>query len=115
MHELGIMTEVLDIALRVAGENGGKKVTKITLEIGLMSGVIPSYVQSFFDVISKDTIANGAEIIVEPDPAVFICRKCGEKTVYDKLGPEYVCRSCGSQALRMTSGSGFQIVSVGIV
>jgi len=109
------MVDVLDTALRVAGENGGKKVTKITLKIGLMSGVIPSYVQSFFDVISKDTIAKGAQIIIEPDPAVFVCRKCGEKTVYAALGPEYVCQSCGSQALRMTSGSGFQLVSVGIV
>ena len=115
MHELGIMTDVLDTALRVCEDNGGKKVTKITLKVGLMSGIIPTYVQSFFDVISKDTKANGAEIIIEPDPAVFICRKCGETTAYDVLGPEYVCKSCQSQALRMTSGYGFQIVSVGII
>ena len=115
MHELGIMTDVLDTALRVADEHGGKKVSKITLKVGLMSGIVYSYVQSFFDVISKDTIASGAEIIIEPDPAVFICRKCGETTVYDTLGPEYICASCGSQALRLTSGYGFQIVNVGII
>lgn len=115
MHELGIMTDVLDTALRVAQQNGGKRVTKITLKIGLMSGVIPSYVQSFFDVISKGTAAEGAEIIIEPDPAVFICRKCGEKTVFDALGPDYICKDCGSQALRMISGYGFQIVNVGII
>jgi Zn finger protein HypA/HybF (possibly regulating hydrogenase expression) len=115
MHELGIMTDVLDTALRVAEENGGKKVTKITLKVGLMSGIIPSYVQSFFDVISKNTPAEGAEIIIEPDPAVFFCRKCGQSTVYDALGPEYVCRSCGSPSLRLNSGYGFQIVNVGII
>ena len=115
MHELGIMVDVLDTALRVAEQNGGKKVTKITLKIGVMSGILPEYVQSFFDVISKDTIAKGTQIIIDPDPAVFVCRKCGEKTVYDALGPEYVCKACGSQALRMTSGCGFQIVNVGIV
>ncbi|MGI5985528.1 MAG: hydrogenase maturation nickel metallochaperone HypA [Clostridiales bacterium] len=115
MHELGIMTDVLDTALRVAEEHGGKKVTKITLKVGLMSGVIPTYVQSFFDVISKDTIAKDAEIAIEPDPAVFTCRKCGGKTVYNELGPEYVCEHCGSQALRLISGYGFQIISVGII
>jgi len=109
------MTDVLDTALRVAEKNGGKKVTKITLKVGLMSGVVPSYVQSFFDVIAKDTIAKGAEIIIELDPAVFICRKCGETTVYEALGPEYVCSHCGSQAIRLSSGYGFQIVSVGII
>lgn len=115
MHELGIMADVLDTAVRVAGEHGGKRVTKITLKIGLMSGVMPEYVQSFFDVISKGTAAEGAEITILPDPAVFICRKCGEQTVYDQLGPEYVCSACGSGALRMLSGYGFQIVSVGII
>lgn len=115
MHELSIMVDVLDTALRVAEQNGGKKVTKITLKIGLMSGIMPEYVQSFFDVISKDSIAKGAEIIIQPDPAVFICRKCGEKTTYEVLGPEYVCKDCGSAALRMISGYGFQIVNVGII
>ncbi|NLH02089.1 MAG: hydrogenase maturation nickel metallochaperone HypA [Clostridiales bacterium] len=115
MHELGIMTDVLDTALRVAEEHGGKKVTKITLKVGLMSGIVADYVQSFFDVIAKDTIASGAELVIESDPAVFVCRKCGGQTVYKKLGPEYICEHCGSQALRLTSGYGFQIVSVGIL
>ncbi|MFB0921645.1 MAG: hydrogenase maturation nickel metallochaperone HypA [Oscillospiraceae bacterium] len=115
MHELGIMVDVLDMALRVAEQNGGKKVTRITLKIGLMSGIMPEYVQSFFDVISENTIAKGAQIIIEPDPAVFVCRKCGEETTYEALDPEYVCKACGSAALRMTSGYGFQIVNVGII
>lgn len=115
MHELGIMTEVLDTALRVCEENSGKKVTKITLKVGLMSGIIPSYVQSFFDVISKDTKASGAKLEIISDPAVFVCRKCGNTTVYDALGPEYLCKDCGSAALRMNSGYGFQIVNVGII
>lgn len=115
MHELGIMTDVLDTALRVAEEHGGKKVTKISLKVGLMSGIVSAYVQSFFDVISKDTIAGGAEILITDDPAVFKCRKCGETTVYEKLGPEYVCRNCGSPSLHLESGYGFQIVNVGII
>ncbi len=109
------MTDVLDSALRVLDEHGGVKVTKITLKVGLMSGVIADYVQSFFDVIAKDTAAAGAKLIIEPDPAAFVCRKCGKTTVYHKLSPEYVCEHCSSPALRLVSGYGFQIISVGIV
>jgi len=108
------MTDVLDTALRVARDNGGKAVTKITLKIGLMSGVKAEYVQSFFAVIAKDTIARAAEIVIENDPAVFVCRSCGAKTVYEALGPDYLCNACGSAALRLVSGHGFQIVNVGI-
>jgi len=115
MHELGIMADVLDTAIEVAEKHGASKVTKITLKIGVMSGIMPEYVQSFFDVISKNTIARGAKITIDSDPAVFLCRKCGEQTVYEALGPEYVCHHCGSPALHLQSGYGFQIVSVGIV
>lgn len=109
------MTDVLDRAVAVCEEHGGTKVTKITLKIGLMSGILPDYVQSFFDVLSKGTIAEGAQIVIESVPAVFVCRKCGAGTVYKELGPEYVCSQCGSPALRLTDGYRFQIVSIGIL
>ena len=109
------MNDVLETAVRVAKENSGHRVTKITLKIGVMSGVVHTYVQSFFDVISKGTIAEGAEIVIENDPAVFRCCECGRTTVYDRLGPEYVCHACKSESLRLVSGRNFQIVSVAIV
>ena len=109
------MTDVLDRAVSVCTEHGGTRVTKITLKIGVMSGIVASYVQSFFDVLSKGTIAEGAQIEIQEDPAVFLCRKCGSKTVYAQLGPEYVCSSCGSPSLHLESGYGLQIVNIGIV
>lgn len=115
MHELGILNEVLDTALKVANQHDGSKVTKITLKIGLMSGIVPRFVQSYFDVLSKDTIAKDAKLIIEMDPAVFICCECGKKTIYTEQPPHFECGSCGSRALRLISGYRFQIVNVGIV
>lgn len=115
MHELGILQEVLDTALKVAKENGGKKVTKITLKIGVMSGIVPQLVQSYFDVLSKDTIARDAKLIIDIDPAVYICCDCGAKTVYTEQAPHFECEKCASRSLKLISGYGFQIVNVGIV
>lgn len=115
MHELGILNEVLDMALKVAKQHDGTKVTKITLKIGLMSGIVPRFVQSYFDVLSKDTIAKDAKLIIEMDPAVFICCDCGAKTIYTEQAPHFECEACGSRTLRMISGYRFQIVNVGIV
>ena len=109
------MTDVLDRSLAVCQQHGGTKVTKITLKIGVMSGIVASYVQSFFDVLSKGTAAEGAEIVIEDDPAVFTCRKCGERTEYAALSPEYVCAHCGSAALHLEGGYGLQIINVGIL
>ena len=85
------------------------------LKIGVMSGILPNYVQSFFDVLSKGTIAEGAQIVIESDPAVFMCRQCGTESVYSEPGAEYICSQCGSPALRLTGGYQFQIVNISIV
>jgi hydrogenase nickel incorporation protein HypA/HybF len=109
------MTDVLNRALSVCEEHGGTKVTKITLKVGVMSGIVAAYVQSFFDVLSKGSAAEGAEIVIENDPAVFTCRKCGARTEYPALSPEYVCSQCGSGALHLEGGYGLQIMNIGIV
>ena len=114
MHELGIMNDVLETALRVAEKNGGKRVVKIVLKIGAMSGVVPKYVQSFFKMIAKDTIAADAEIEIIIDPAIYLCYECGTKTRYTKPDRKYVCDNCNGELLRLLSGYGFQISSVAI-
>lgn len=115
MHELGIMKDVLATALRVAEQNNGKKVTKITLRVGAMSGIVPRFCSSMFEVIAKDTIAEGCEITVEEEPAVFKCLDCGEESVYENPGHEIKCLSCGSLSLRLLSGYKSQIVNIGII
>lgn len=115
MHELGIMKDVLATALRVAEENKGKKVTKITLRVGAMSGIVPRFCSSMFEVIAKDTIAEGCEVIVEEEPAVFKCLDCGEQSIYENPGHEIKCLSCESHSLRLISGYKSQIVNIGII
>lgn len=115
MHELGIMTDVLDTAVKVAKKHDGNKVTKITLKIGLMSGVVPYFAKSLFETLAKDTICEGCELVILEEPAVFQCSKCGEKTSYRDLSPEYVCDACGSESLRLLSGYDFKIYNIGII
>ena len=43
MHELGIVLNVIDRVEEIAKENNVKKVTKLTLEIGEVSSIVPSY------------------------------------------------------------------------
>lgn len=115
MHEMGIMNDVLTSALRAATENEGNKVTKISLKIGAMSGFVPRLMQSFFDVISKDTIAEGAVLQIQKEPAAFRCKDCGRTTLYDMPSADYACKDCGSGKLTLISGRNFQIISVAII
>ena len=43
MHELGIIVQINKTLQNVAKENNVKKIGSVTLEIGEVSGIIPSY------------------------------------------------------------------------
>lgn len=115
MHELSIMNEVLKTALNVAETHNGKRVTRVTLRVGVMSGIVPYFCSSMFETIAKGSIAEGCELIVEEVPAVFKCLDCGEETSYEAPGPEYKCSACGSPSLRLIDGYKSQIINIGIV
>jgi hydrogenase nickel incorporation protein HypA/HybF len=80
-----------------------------------MSGVIPQLVDMFFEFCSKDTVAEGAKLEIEVDPAVYECLDCGAVSEYADFAENYVCKSCGSKELRLKSGYGMQIVSAAII
>ena len=57
VHELGIAQQVVDV---VAEASGGARVTRIVLEIGKLTAVLPDAVRFCFDLATQDTVAEGA-------------------------------------------------------
>ena len=53
MHELGVTQNILQIALEHAQKAGAKKIHRIHLVIGGLSGVIDESVQFYFDFVSQ--------------------------------------------------------------
>lgn len=115
MHEIGVMRDVLETALKTARENDGSRITKVTLKVGVMSGLIPHYCSMMFDFLTKDTIAQGCELECEELPAVFKCCECGELTYYDRIEPEFVCHACSSPKLKLIDGFKARIESIAII
>ena len=57
MHELGISRNIVAI---VADAARGRRVRRITLEIGALSGVVPEAIEFAFDLAAEGTPAAGA-------------------------------------------------------
>ena len=68
MHELPIAQSILDISLRHAQQAGATRVTDLHLVIGKFSYVVDDSIQFYWDMIAKDTIAEGARLHFEPRP-----------------------------------------------
>ncbi len=60
MHELAITQGFLTLALEEAKKAQGRRVTRINLVLGEMSGLKEESVRFCFDLVSKDSIAAGA-------------------------------------------------------
>lgn len=114
MHELGIMSRVLELAIQTAEQHGANKVVEISLQVGALSGILPHYLSSYFDMISTKTRAEGAHLNIEQSPAIFLCAECGAQSVYPEFGPDFICQSCGSDQLTLVSGSEFRVVTVAV-
>ena len=68
---MSIIHSVLDIVIEHADKYSAKRVIKINLEVGELSDIIPHWMQEYFDMLSKDTIAERAELCIEKIPAIL--------------------------------------------
>ena len=111
MHELGVVFHIMDNLEKVAKENQVEKINKVTLELGEVSTVIESYLQSCWKwAAAKRDLFAEADLIVEPIPAVTLCEDCGE--TYPTVEHGKICPHCGSDRTYLLQGSEFNIKEI---
>jgi len=112
MHELPVTESILEIALRHAEEAGGKRITDLYLVIGQLSSIVDDSVQFYWDILSKNTIAEGAQLHFERVTATFLCLDCNE--TYTLNGELTTCPKCDSVRVKITAGDEFRLESIEI-
>ena len=112
MHELSVTESILRVTLRHAETHKAKQVTDIYLVIGQWSSIIDDSVQFHWNILSENTIAQGAKLHFERIPVELFCIDCAN--VYTPTDKELVCPKCGSTRIRVTKGDEFNIDSIEI-
>lgn len=102
MHEVSIMESTLRIVKEKAEENNLKNVSKITLKIGELSGVMSDSLIFAFNSLSKGTIAEGAEFLIEKVDATAMCDECGITFKIDHFNK--LCPECNKFSTDILSG-----------
>ncbi len=111
MHELGIMTSVVDTAKQAAQEAGALRLLGITLDIGEMTEAIEDALQFAFDVlIEDDPFMQDAVLEVNMIRPKSICLECGEEFEHDRLS--MFCPHCNSFATQLIAGKELAINSI---
>ena len=106
MHELGITRNVVAIASEAAK---GRRVLKVTLEVGRLSGVMTEAIRFCFDTVAEGTALDGAELEIRDIEGRARCRTCG--TVYSMPTLFTPC-ACGSRDCERLAGEELKIKTI---
>ncbi len=103
MHELSIVASLFEILEEKAKEQKGKKILSVKLKVGALSGVVPEFLETAFDIYKKDTIASESKLKIEEVPLKIRCQLCGTEIVKDDF--IFICEKCDSRELETLSGT----------
>jgi hydrogenase nickel incorporation protein HypA/HybF len=110
MHEMSVTQSLLDIALRHAERANAQRITRLNMVIGELASIVDNSVEFYWDIISRDTIAEGAELHFERMPGVLRCLAC--KHTFPLSGRDYVCPVCGETQVIAAGGDEFRLESI---
>ncbi|NIM93201.1 MAG: hydrogenase maturation nickel metallochaperone HypA [Anaerolineales bacterium] len=112
MHELSVTESILEITLRHAQGADARRVTDLFLVIGQLSSIIDDSVNFYWDIISKDTIAEGAQLHFRRVETQLRCNQCG--LAYQPTKKELACPDCESRDITVVTGDEFFLESISV-
>ncbi len=130
MHEWALAEAVLKTSIKIAKDEGIKKIGKVSVVLGELQDVDEEILKYALENLKAGTMADSAVFEFIHEPAEFKCRNCGHewKLSDTKLDdavvkeavhflPETVhsfvrCPSCGSRDFEVVKGRGVYIQSI---
>jgi len=106
MHELAITRNIVAIAADAAA---GRRVTRVTVEIGKLSGVMAEAVAFCFDIVAADTSLAGATLEIRQIEGRARCRDCGNDFATATL---FTPCPCGSRNCDGVAGQELNIKAI---
>ena len=103
MHELSIVASLFEILEEKAKEKKAKKILSVKLKVGALSGVVPEFLETAFNIYKEDTIAAESKLEIEEVPLKIRCQQCGTEIVKDDI--VFICDKCDSRELKTLSGT----------
>jgi hydrogenase nickel incorporation protein HypA/HybF len=112
MHELSVTENILEIAIRHAEKADARQIKDLYLVIGDLSSIIDDSVQFYWEILTKNTIAEESILHFKRIPTELACKNCNQ--AYQPNGKDLACPSCGGIQINIISGNEFYLESINI-
>lgn len=113
MHELSVCSALMDQVERIARQHRAVRVDRIVLRIGPLSGIEASLLEHAYPVAAAGTLAEHAELVIEPLPVRVRCTRCGAET--EAKPNRLICGACGDYRTRLVSGDEMLLASLELI
>ena len=111
MHELGVVYHIIKSVKAVAEEHQVSEFASVTIELGEVSTVIPSYLTDCWKwAIKKEELLKESKLLIETIPAVTYCEDC--KNTYETIAHGKICPHCESSNTYLIQGNEFNIKEI---
>lgn len=111
MHELGIVFYAIDMVEDLGRENGLKQVSRVTMSIGEVSGVVNDYLTDCWDwACNKSDLMRDCSLEIEQIDAVTVCNDCGR--TYRTVEFGRTCPYCGSGNTVLLRGNEIEVKEI---
>ena len=111
MHEFSICQELVKVALAEVEKHGpSARLRKARLAAGALRQIVPEAMTFAFEVLTKDTLAEGAVLEIVNAPVVAKCRQCGWQGEIEEM--VFQCAACGGIALDLQGGTELYLESL---
>lgn len=110
MHEMGLTDAILKMVDRIASKEGVTTVTKITVEVGDLSGVVPRFLTDCWEAVAADTPYSETILDIQTVRGTLRCEDC--KTEFTANIEDFICPACRSRKLTPLTGKDMTILEI---
>ncbi len=107
MHEMALCESVLQIMEKEAGRQGFSRVKTVWLEIGELSSVEVEAMRFSYEVVTRNSLADGSVLEIVRVPGTAWCMHCGKNVNIQQRFD--ACPDCGGYQLQVTGGEEMRI------
>ena len=113
MHELSIVTSIVETVTESLTAYPGARVLEVRLRVGALASVIPDSLEFCYGIASEGTPLEGSRLVVNVLPVVVHCERCAQDAELDGV-QSFRCPRCGELCGEIRQGRELEIESIEI-
>jgi hydrogenase nickel incorporation protein HypA/HybF len=113
MHELSIVSSIVDTVTESVAAYPGARVKEVRLRVGALASVIEESLQFCYGIATEDTPLAGSALVVRILPVILHCEPCGMDVELDGV-QNFCCPRCNEPSNDLRQGRELEIDSIEI-